>query len=67
MSLEIQEGMCTPLVMWVMGTSSSGKWGQTSFHMPLLTLPCSSLTPLLKEERRRASTVMQNNSPWSVG
>ena len=47
MSLLIQEGMCTPLVTWVMGKSSSvGKWGHTPCHIWRLTRPCSRLTPL---------------------
>ena len=59
--------MWMPLVTWEMGISSAGTPGQTCCHMLRDTWPCSSLTPLAKRLRRRASTVMQKVSDLLVG
>ncbi len=67
MSVATQVGVCTPLVMDPMGTSSTGFWGHTFCHMRRETSPCRRDTPLEKRERRSASTVMQNCSPSSRG
>ena len=48
--------MCTPLVMWVIGISSSGRSGQTWDHMRRATWPCRWLTPLQYWDMRIART-----------
>ena len=50
-----------PLVMLVIGTSSSGTPAHTSFHRPLETSPCSLLTPLAWRLVRRARIVMEKS------
>ena len=55
-------GMCTPLVMWPMGISSSTRHGQRWAHIRRETWPCSELTALARRESFRPITVMQNGS-----
>ena len=64
---ESQVSVCTPLVMWSMGTSTSGVPGHSEFHISRETLPCSLLTPFESPEQRNAKTVMLKVAPqdWS--
>src|SRR5579864_5683044 len=45
-SAESHVGTCTPLVTWLMGTSSDGQRGKSDWKSLRLTAPCSRLTPL---------------------
>ena len=60
---ESQVSVCTPLVMWPMGTSAAGVPGHSQVHISRETSPCSLLTPLACPEQRNASTVMLKVAP----
>ena len=60
-----QLGVWTPLVIDVIGTSSTGSAGQMPFHICRDTSPCSCCTPLAMFDSSRASTVMPNGSSSS--
>ena len=62
-----QLGAWMPLVMWPIGTSSSGRSLHKPRHMWRVTSPCSDDTALARPEARRPSTVMQNGSSASSG
>ena len=50
-----------------MGISSSAIQGQSDTHIRRLTTPCRLETALARPVSLRASTVMQNDSPWLFG
>src|SRR5213078_3049384 len=63
----IQPSKWTPLVIWPIGTCSTGLSGYKQCHICRLTRPCSSLTALAERESLSASTVMQKDSCWLSG
>ena len=60
-------GMCTPLVTWAIGTSSSGRSGHRSRHISRATSPWRALTPLAMRLERSANCVTPNGSASSSG
>ena len=59
--------MCTPLVTWAIGTSSTARSGHSPCHIPRATSPWRALTPLAIREERSANWVTPNGSPSSSG
>jgi hypothetical protein len=59
-SRHIQVGACTPLVIEVIGTSSTSKPGHSGWNISRLTTPCSLLTPLARWASRRPMCAMLN-------
>ena len=53
-----QVGACTPLVIDVIGTSSSSKPGHSPLNISRDTWPCSWLTPLARPASRKPITAM---------
>jgi len=55
---EIQLCACTPFVIDVIGTSSTGTPGHIPLNISRLTAPCSLATPLARAARRSPMTAM---------
>ena len=59
--------MCTPLVTWPIGTSSTALSGHRSRHIPRATSPCRRLTPFAARLVRSANWLTPNGSVSSSG
>ena len=66
-SVEIHVRAWTPFVTWPIGTSSTGRSGQSDCHIPRETAPCSSDTPFARADVRSASGVIPKpgSSSWT--